>query len=97
MKNLRGRLDKLENRFGLDESPFLFQMESRAWERIRLNRNIPVIYFHPDKNDDDRVERLAEIDQLKKSVKRLTLISQGDGYAVWEDGECIVDGGLGHE
>ncbi len=46
--------------------------------------------------EPDRTERLADIERLKKCVRHLALISSGDGYAVWEDGECTKDGGLGH-
>lgn len=95
--NLKNRLDNLESQLGMDDSPILFRLEPKDWVRIKLNRNIPVIYLHPDKNDHDWDERLAEIERLKKAVNRLTLFSQSDGYAVWENGECINDGGLGHE
>ncbi len=97
MTNLSSRLDKLENRFGLDDAPIFFRLEPRDWTRISMNKNIPVIYLHPDKNDHDRVERLSDIARLKEAGNLLILISQSDGGAIWEDGKCINDNGLGHE
>ena len=94
---LKRRLDKLVTQLGLDDGkPIVtYRMEPEHWARIKWNRNIQVILWHPDKNDDDRIERLADIERLKKAVNRLCLISQGDGHAIWENGKCIKDGGLG--
>ena len=91
------RLDKLVTKLGLDDGKPIItgRMEPEHWARIKWNRNIQVILWYPNKNDDDRTERLADIERLKKAVNRLGLISQGDGYAIWENGKCIKDGGLG--
>ncbi len=82
-------------RHGMDDSPIVAdRMEPRHWARIKWNRDIRIILWYPDTNDSDRVERLADIEQLKQCVKYLTLISQNDGYAIWENGKCTKDGGL---
>jgi len=98
MTNLKGRLHKLESQFGFNEKLiYRYRLEPDDWKKIRFNKDIFVVVWHPDKDDNDRIERLAEIDELKKSVARLGVVSQYDGYAVWENGKCIKDGGLGYE
>ncbi len=98
MTNLKNRLNKLENRSGLNGKPiFAYRMEPQHWTKIKLNKSIDVVVFRPEPTDHDRIERLTEIDQLKKSGVRLTVISEGDGWATWKDGRCLNDGGLGHE
>jgi len=62
-----------------------------------INSNMPIIVFQPEPNDHARIERQAEIDQLKKSGRQIIILSLGDGWAVWKDGLCVSDGGLGHE
>lgn len=62
-----------------------------------LSDSKPVIIFRPERHDHDQVERQAELDRLKTSGKYVIVLSDGDGYAVWNKGQCIVDGGLGHE
>jgi len=95
---LERRLDKLMKHHGLDDSPIIAgRMEPQHWARIKWNKDIQVVLWYPDKDDTDRVERLADIERLKKSVSYLVLVSQSDGGAIWKDGKCIKDNGLGHE
>ena len=95
MTNLRSRLDKLLKQRGLDDSPIVTgRMEPQHWARIKWNNDIQVILWYPEEYESDRAERLTDIERLKKSASYLGLVSQSNGYAIWENGQCTKDGGL---
>jgi len=97
--NLERRMDALETKSGMSsQAPILaYCLKPMDWAKIRFNKNIQVILFRPDECDKDRIERLADIEQLKTSGVHVSVVSQSDGWATWKDGKCIKDGALGHE
>lgn len=99
MTTLKRRLVVLEARRGInnDLPIYAYKLESMHWSRIRVNRNIHIVLFHPDHYDTDRLERLADIERLKRNGRHVTVISQSDGWATWKDGVCTEDQGLGYE
>ena len=73
-------------------------------DRIKWNKNYQIVFWYPEKYpnmyDLEKDAKLADFVRLKKCVNYLALISQRDededGYAIWENGKCTKDGGLGH-
>lgn len=70
-------------------------LESRI-KHIEISSGInqPSILFKPELRDEDREEKAARIKRLIKRGRHVILLSDGDGYAVWNNGKCIADGGL---
>ena len=71
-------------------------LESRI-KHIEISSGIgqPSILFKPELRDEDTIERTAHIKHLIKKGSHVILLSDGDGWATWEKGKCISDGGLG--
>lgn len=65
--------------------------------RMGINNNIPIIFFRPEPYNHNRIERQTEIDQLKKSGQLIVILSQGDGWTMWNNELCVSDGEFGHE